>query len=240
MAGSITGGAPQIRSIELADTVVAEPGPGTDRLRARLVCQETKRQIQPLPVAVVAVFRDAHGRFPLPSMSCRGEIPDPLLLGNISQNTTGPFWAKKPNSPVAFAGPARTMREEPWEGVVVMLRNEAIVALEPRAPGRACWLRRDMLESLAEVNHTCLGLFAEQALAQGPQAQPLLRQVGELWRALDERSRWQAAACPYLLVDAAFGEPQRWHWLAGSQVEDGAHAPGASFFTVPQTPAVAR
>ncbi|MGH8199358.1 MAG: hypothetical protein ACREVO_03175 [Steroidobacteraceae bacterium] len=121
-----------------------------------------------------------------------------------------------------------------------MLRNEAVVALEPRSLSRACWLRRDMLEALAEVNHTCLGLLAEQALALGSQAQHALRQVGELWRALDERSRWQAAACPYLLVDACFGEPQRWQWLSGPRVNDTPRIPYASFFTVPQTAAVAR
>jgi hypothetical protein len=64
--------------------------------------------------------------------------------------------------------------------------------------------------------------------------------VGELWRALDERSRWQAAACPYLLVDACFGEPQRWQWLSGSRVGEASGAPYASFFTVPQAAAVAR
>lgn len=121
-----------------------------------------------------------------------------------------------------------------------MLREEAIAALEPRLPGRTCWLRRDMLEALAEVNHTCLGLLAEQVLALGPQAQQALRQAGELWRALDERSRWQAAACPYLLVDAGFGEPQRWQWLSGTRVNDAACSPCASFFTVPRTAAVAR
>ena len=120
-----------------------------------------------------------------------------------------------------------------------MLRNEALVALEVRALSRACWLRREMLEALAEVNHRCLGLLAEQALALGT-PQPALRQVGELWRALDERSRWQAAACPYLLIDAFFGEPQRWQWLSGSRVGEAQCAPHASFFTVPQTAAVAR
>ena len=120
-----------------------------------------------------------------------------------------------------------------------MLRNEALVALEVRALSRACWLRREMLEALAEVNHRCLGLLAEQALAVGT-PQPALRQVGELWRALDERSRWQAATCPYLLVDAFFGEPQRWQWLSGSRVGEVQCAPHPSFFTVPQTAAVAR
>lgn len=121
-----------------------------------------------------------------------------------------------------------------------MLRSEATVALEPRALGRASWLRRDMLEALAEVNYTCLGLLAEQALAQGPSAQQPLRQVGELWRALDERCRWQAAACSYLLIDAYFGDPQRWQWLSGSRVNDAPRVPCASFFTVPRTAAVAR
>ena len=119
-------------------------------------------------------------------------------------------------------------------------RNEALVALELRALNRACWLRREMLEALADVNLRCLGLLAEQALALGTQSHPVLRQVGELWRALDERSRWQAAACPYLLVDAFFGEPQRWQWLSGSRVADAPYAPSASFFTVQQTAAVAR
>jgi hypothetical protein len=121
-----------------------------------------------------------------------------------------------------------------------MLRNEALVALEVRALSRACWLRRDMLEALADVNHRCLVLFAEQALAAGPHGSPALRQVGELWRALDERSRWQVAACPYLLVDACFGDPQRWRWFSATRVADAAAGPGTSFFTVPQTAAVAR
>lgn len=131
-----------------------------------------------------------------------------------------------------------------------MLPNEALVALEVRALSRACWLRREMLEALAEVNHRCLGLLAEQALVSGTQAfgsqglgaqaQPALRQVGELWRALDERSRWQAAACPYLLVDACFGEPRRWQWLSGPRVGEASGTPYASFFTVPQAAAVAR
>ncbi|HVC30021.1 MAG TPA: hypothetical protein VND24_02465, partial [Steroidobacteraceae bacterium] len=67
-----------------------------------------------------------------------------------------------------------------------------------------------------------------------------LRQVGELWRALDDRSRWQAAACPYLLVEVCFGEPERWRWPGGPRVEDAGGSPRAAFFTVPQTAAVAR
>ena len=119
-------------------------------------------------------------------------------------------------------------------------RNQAFVTLDVGARNRASWLRREMLEGLADVNHRCLGLLAEQVLALSPQCQPALRQVGELWRALDERSRWQAAACPYLLVDACFAEPQRWQWLSGPRVGEPPPGPGASFFTVSQTAAVAR
>jgi len=121
-----------------------------------------------------------------------------------------------------------------------MLRNEALAALEVRTAGRSCWLRREMLEALTDVNRRCLGLFAEQALAPGAQGQPALRQVGELWRALDERSRWRAAACPYLLLDACFGEPQRWRWLGGPGVADASCPSAPAFFTVPQTASVAR
>lgn len=122
-----------------------------------------------------------------------------------------------------------------------MLPNETLAALDPRTLGRAaCWLRRETLESLTEVNHRCLDLFAEQALIGEPQSEPGLRQVGELWRTLDESARWRAAACPYLLMDACFGDPQRWQWLRGPRVGDAAGVPYASFFTVPQTAAVAR
>ncbi len=97
-----------------------------------------------------------------------------------------------------------------------------------------------MLEALTDVNYRCLGLLAEQALAAGPRGQPSLRQAGELWRALDERSRRQAAACPYLLLDACFGDPQRWRCSGGSRVADASSAPYTAFFTVPESAAVAR
>ncbi len=122
----------------------------------------------------------------------------------------------------------------------MLSRNRAFGALDVRSLGRSCWLRREMLEALADVNHRCLGLLAEQVLALAPADQPVLRDVGELWLALDERSRWQAAACPYLLVDACFAEPQRWQWLGGSRIGEPPPLPYTSFFTVPQTTAVAR
>lgn len=122
-----------------------------------------------------------------------------------------------------------------------MLHSDVRAAVDFRAWSHAaCWLRQEMLESLTEVNHRCLGLLAEQALSHPPQTHPTLRQVGELWRTLDERARWRAAACPYLLLDAGFAEPQRWHRLGSPGVADAQSAAYASFFTVPQTVTVAR
>jgi hypothetical protein len=50
----------QETAIELADAIVTEAGPRTDGARARLVLDETQREVVALAVAVVAVFLDAH------------------------------------------------------------------------------------------------------------------------------------------------------------------------------------
>jgi hypothetical protein len=104
----------------------------------------------------------------------------------------------------------------------------------------AIWLRPDTLESLAEVNESCLSLLAEQAAARASQANALLRVVGELWRGLDAAGRRRAAACPYLLVDAGFADLMRWKWGAGPGVGDAGPAPYAAYFTVPAATEVAR
>jgi len=77
----------------------------------------------------------------------------------------------------------------------------------------AAWLRPETLESLTELNELCLALLAEQAAARGAAGSPLLRQIGELWRGLDEAARHRAAACPYLLLDAGFADAPRWRAL---------------------------
>src|SRR6266853_1093329 len=95
-------------------------------------------------------------------------------------------------------------------------------------------------ESLVELNELCLELFAEQAAVRCAQPSLLLRQVGELWRALDIAARRRAAACPYLLVDAGFADPQRWRRPAPLGVGDAGEAAYGTFFTVPGTTEVAR
>jgi hypothetical protein len=101
------------------------------------------------------------------------------------------------------------------------------------------WPRAGTLESLAELNEACLALLAEEARARGAQGAPLLRQVGELWKALDAAARRRAAACPYLLFDAGFADALRWR-PAARQVDDGPRCGYAAYFTVPAATAVAR
>jgi hypothetical protein len=104
----------------------------------------------------------------------------------------------------------------------------------------ATWMHSEAFESLVELNGQCLELLAEQALAREGQGSLLLRQVGEIWRALDADARRRAATCPYLLVDAGFADSSRWRWTDGQHVNDSGAAPYASFFTVPRASSVAR
>lgn len=102
------------------------------------------------------------------------------------------------------------------------------------APPAATWLRPETLESLLELNEMALMLLSEQAAqCDAEQGVPRLQRVGELWRALEPAARRRAAACPYLLLDAGFADPQRWRRVAASQVGDAARGGYAAFFTVP-------
>jgi len=95
----------------------------------------------------------------------------------------------------------------------------------------APWLRGGALESLTELNESCLALLAEESRARAANAPPLLRQVGELWRLLDAAARRRAATCPYLLLDAGFADSTRW-LPAARQVGDGPRPSYDSYFTV--------
>jgi len=103
----------------------------------------------------------------------------------------------------------------------------------------APWLRGGALESLTELNEACLALLAEESRVRGANAAPLLRQVGELWKLLDAAARRRAAACPYLLLDAGFGDSTRW-LPAARQVGDGPRLSYDSYFTVDAAAAVAQ
>ena len=111
---------------------------------------------------------------------------------------------------------------------------------DPAGAGTLGWLRSEALESLVALNESCLALLAEQAVARGTPATPLLREVAERWRALDAAARRRAAACPYLLLDAGFADPLRWRGAAGQQVGDAPRGAYTCYFTVPSATAVAR
>jgi hypothetical protein len=108
------------------------------------------------------------------------------------------------------------------------------------AGGALAWLREGTLESLVELNESCLTLLAEQAAVRTVPPSPLLRQVGELWRMLDGAARRRAAACPYLLLDAGFADAVRWRPPPAQQVGDAGRALYTSYFTVPGATHVAR
>jgi hypothetical protein len=120
--------------------------------------------------------------------------------------------------------------------------ESASVREEPaeRAWEAQSWLRAETLAALAELNEQCLELLSAQAHAvmPGPGAL-LLREIGPLLRSLDGDARHRAAACPYLLVDAGFGDQQRWVWVSGFRVRDSGQG-GHAFFSIPGVTTVTR
>ena len=98
--------------------------------------------------------------------------------------------------------------------------------------GAAAALRTNTIDSLVELNESCLSLFAEQARVGTGEG--LLGQFGEQWRQLDAAGRRRAAACHYLIFDTGFADARRWQRPAGEQ----GPATGAAFFTVAGTAAL--
>jgi hypothetical protein len=115
---------------------------------------------------------------------------------------------------------------------------------EIESSGEACaaggWLRPGTLDTLLELNELGLALLADEAMRRGAAASPLLRQVADLWRMLDREAQRRAAACPYLLLDAGFGDIARWRTCAQPQVGDAAALAYTAFFTVPAASEVAQ
>jgi hypothetical protein len=97
----------------------------------------------------------------------------------------------------------------------------------------AAWLRPETLDSLLELNELALALLAEETAVRGAAAAMPLAAAGERWQALEPAARRRAAACPYLLLDAGFADPQRWRRVAAWQVGEAAEAGYAAFFSVP-------
>ena len=123
----------------------------------------------------------------------------------------------------------------------MVLHRETDEALIGEIVGlKASWVESEAAASLVELNGQCLELLAEQSLTPPMQGNLLLRQVGEIWRTLDDEARRRAASCPYLLFDAGFSDPARWRSVDGQHVSEATTIPYATFFTVPRASAVVR
>jgi hypothetical protein len=99
-------------------------------------------------------------------------------------------------------------------------------------------MREEILSSLTELNLQCLEMMAaEQGTVYNTRTGGLLlREVSHRWGNLDAEARRRAASCPYLLVDAGFGEPDR--WLSGRFTVQSSDTP--AFFTGERCLIVAR
>lgn len=98
------------------------------------------------------------------------------------------------------------------------------------APVSGAW-DSALLGPVAEINEQmldCLRLMALEAVAgadasagaSASGAPRLVAQLSEDWRRLDAKSQRRLSACPYLLLDAGFAQPQRWDWMASAGVMD--------------------
>ena len=113
--------------------------------------------------------------------------------------------------------------------------------LTERLGQQPSWLRPGILASLAELNERFIDLLISQAMTTtSPHAHPLVHKLRPLLMVLDLIGRRRVAACPYLLVDVGFADPQRWLWARGYHVRDGERMPPEQYLAVPQAIALAR
>jgi hypothetical protein len=75
------------------------------------------------------------------------------------------------------------------------------------------WLADGSLDAVTEINRQCLDYLAAMAAA-GPATCPALFAGQPAWSTMPDALRARLAGSPYLLVDAAFDDEQRWHCLA--------------------------
>jgi hypothetical protein len=124
------------------------------------------------------------------------------------------------------------------EGDISLDRETEETVVGEFATQLAALARSEASESLVELNVQCLELLSDQARVQLPYADACLRQIVEIWPALNAGARRRAASCPYLLLDTGFSDPARWRWFEDRQVNDLPPTPYQSFFTVPRALAV--
>src|SRR5580658_819360 len=82
-----------------------------------------------------------------------------------------------------------------------------------------------LLAPVAEINEHMLELLKQMAVAPevtGERAAPrLVSTLRGQWRRLDAKAQHRLAGCPYLLLDADFAQPERWHRRLSDGVMDG-------------------
>jgi hypothetical protein len=90
-----------------------------------------------------------------------------------------------------------------------------------------------LLEPVAEINEQLLDRLHLMAVAAEP-GEPgglpalaggrwrLLSLLADDWRRLDSKAQRRLAACPYLLLDAGFAQPERWETMPSAGVMDAA------------------
>ncbi|HEX2788935.1 MAG TPA: hypothetical protein VHN17_00760 [Steroidobacteraceae bacterium] len=95
------------------------------------------------------------------------------------------------------------------------------------APVSGAW-DSALLGPVAEINEQmleCLRAMAVEAAATdatdaGGAAPRLVTQLCQDWRRLDAKAQRRLSACPCLLLDAGFAQPQRWELMAAPSVMD--------------------
>jgi hypothetical protein len=76
-----------------------------------------------------------------------------------------------------------------------------------------------LLAPLAEINHQTLDAMKSMALDRVVSPR-LVQALREEWQRLDAKAQRRLAACPYLLLDAQFGNAERWDRMLSGGVMD--------------------
>jgi hypothetical protein len=88
--------------------------------------------------------------------------------------------------------------------------------------GPVAEINEQMLECLRRMAVDAVPAAAansgDEAAAGGRDAPRLVTRLREDWRGLDAKAQRRMSACPYLLLDAGFAQPQRWDWMASAGV----------------------
>jgi hypothetical protein len=117
--------------------------------------------------------------------------------------------------------------------------------LEEMAPVHAGSWDASLLAPIAEINERMLERLRDAALADAANRPPLVAQLQSEWSALDVQAQRRLAHCPYLLLDAGFGDTRRWPYGGSPAVHESAAEPlpcgqGVGYLANPEWRALVR